>query len=395
MGINEPSVTIKNIECAIIDHAFEQGWMKPNIPAFRTGKKIAIIGSGPAGLAAAAQLNKAGHTVTVYERNDKIGGLLRYGIPTMKLSREVVQRRVDLMAAEGIIFYTEVDVGKDVKVSELLYEKDAILLTIGSTWPRDLPISGRHLEGIHFAISYLEMSQKQQFLDVDDDDLLLHAKNKDVIVIGGGDTGVDCMATSLRQGARSVVSFEILSCPPSSRSSTNLWPQWPRVMRLEYGHEEVQVKYREDPRHYSILCKEFLDDGQGHVAGIRTVSIKWKKDITGRWFMNEIPKTTRVFKADLVLLALGFMGPEKYLLEEIGLDQDIRANVCTEDGKFRTIVPRVYAAGDCRKGQSLVVTAIAEGRQAAREIDHDLMGYSSLAGDGGVIPFSCQQTLKN
>ncbi|XP_067129509.1 uncharacterized protein [Centruroides vittatus] len=390
LGINEPAVTIKNIECAIIDHAFEQGWMKPNTPKFRTGKKIAVVGSGPAGLAAAAQLNKAGHTVTVYERNDKIGGLLRYGIPSMKLSKKVVQRRIDLMANEGVIFHTEVDVGKDIKISNLLYEKDAILLTIGSTWPRDLPIPGRHLEGIHFAMSYLEMSQKQQYLE--DEDLLLHAKGKDVIVIGGGDTGVDCMATSLRQGARSVVSFEILSCPPSSRSFTNVWPQWPRIMRLEYGQEEVQMKYREDPRHFSILSKEFLDDGQGHVAGIKTVSIKWQKDVTGRWFMNEIPKTTRVFKADLVLLALGFMGPEKYLLEEVGLDQDIRANICTEDGKYRTSVPTVYAAGDCRRGQSLVVTAIAEGRQAAREIDHDLMGYSSLAGDGGVIPFSRQKT---
>ncbi|KAM7307430.1 glutamate synthase [Ixodes scapularis] len=385
LGINEPAVTIKNIECSIIDNAFEKGWIVPCPPEVRSGKSVAIVGGGPAGLAAAAQLNKAGHSVTLYERNDRIGGLLQYGIPTMKLGKDVVQRRVDLMAQEGVNFVTSTDVGKDVAGSELLARFDAILLTTGSTWPRDLPIPGRHLEGIHFAMSFLETWQKKQ-MGNDIDHLPLSARNKDVIVIGGGDTGVDCIATSLRHGARSIVTFEILPQPPPTRGEGNPWPQWPRIMRVDYGHEEVRLKYGQDPRHFSILSKEFLDNGQGHVSGIRTVQVKWTKDATGRWNMEEVPDTSKVFKADLVLLAMGFLGPEKYLIDELSLEQDPRCNIRTPAGRYSTSVHRVYAAGDCRKGQSLVVHAINEGRQAAREIDRDLTGKSVLAGPGGVIP---------
>ncbi|XP_022241836.1 putative glutamate synthase [NADPH] [Limulus polyphemus] len=389
LGINSPPVTIKNIECAIIDNAFEQGWITPRLPAFRTGKKIAIIGSGPSGLAAAAQLNKAGHTVTVYERNDRIGGLLRYGIPTMKLSKEVVQRRVDLLAEEGVTFTTKVDVGKDIQASDLLDKNDAVLLTVGATWPRDLPIPGRHLEGIHYAMSFLESWQKNQY-GRDIEQTALSALGKDVIVIGGGDTGVDCIGTALRQGASSVVTFEILPQPPPSRDSSNPWPQWPKVFRVDYGHEEVRLKYGQDPRNFCILSKEFLDDGQGHVAGIRTVNVKWTKDATGRWSMQELPNSSRDFKANLVLLAMGFLGPEKHLIEELALVKDVRSNISTVSNKYNTSVPKVYAAGDCRRGQSLVVHAINEGRLAARQIDEELMGSSSLAGPGGVIPFTTE-----
>lgn len=390
LGINEPAVTIKNIECAIIDNGFEQGWIRPTPPSSRSGRSVAIIGGGPAGLAAAAQLNKAGHSVTLYERNDRIGGLLQYGIPTMKLGKDVVQRRVQLLAEEGIKFVTNTDVGKDITGTELLENNDAVLLTTGSTWPRDLPIPGRHLEGIHFAMSFLETWQKKQ-MGNDIDHLQLTAHNKDVIVIGGGDTGVDCIATSLRQGARSIVTFEILPQPPPQRGDGNPWPQWPRIMRVDYGHEEVRLKYGQDPRHYSILSKEFLDNGQGHVSGIRTVQVKWTKDGTGRWNMEELPDTSKVFKADLVLLAMGFLGPEKYLIDELSLEQDPRCNIRTPTGCYNTSIPRVYAAGDCRKGQSLVVHAINEGRQAAREIDIDLSsGKSLLPGPGGVIPYASE-----
>ncbi|XP_076371707.1 uncharacterized protein LOC143257208 isoform X2 [Tachypleus tridentatus] len=359
LGINSPPVTIKNIECAVIDNAFEQGWITPRLPAFRTGKKIAIIGSGPSGLAAAAQLNK------------------------------VVQRRVDLLAEEGVKFVTKVDVGKDVQANFLFDQYDAILLAVGATWPRDLPIPGRHLEGIHYAMSFLESWQKNQYgMDVEQN--VLSARGKDVIVIGGGDTGVDCIGTALREGASSVVTFEILPQPPPTRESSNPWPQWPKVFRVDYGHEEVRLKYGQDPRNFCILSKEFLDDGQGHVAGIRTVNVKWTKDPTGRWSFQELPNSSRDFKANLVILAMGFLGPEKYLIEELALVKDVRSNISTVSNKYNTSVPKVYAAGDCRRGQSLVVHAINEGRLAARQMDEELMGSSSLAGPGGVIPFTTE-----
>ncbi|XP_018895699.1 uncharacterized protein [Bemisia tabaci] len=390
LGINAPAVTIKNIECAIIDNAFEQGWIKPEKPTFKTGKKVAVVGSGPAGLGAAHQLNKAGHQVTVFERNDRAGGLLQYGIPTMKLSKEVVQRRVKLLADEGINFQTNVNVGKDIAAKELYEEYDALLLCTGATLPRDLPIPGRQLEGIHFAMNFLETWQKKQMGN--ELTSLILAKDKNVVVIGGGDTGCDCIATSLRQGAKSITTFEILPQPPPGRGRDNPWPQYPRVFKVDYGHEEVKVKHGDDPRKYSVLSKEFLDDGNGHVAGIKTVQVSWTKDEVGRWKMEEVPNSEKVYKCELVLLAMGFLGPEHYIASELELELDPRSNYQTPSGKFTTSLPKVYAAGDCRRGQSLVVWAIAEGRQAAREIDAHLMGISTLPGPGGVItPLSTQK----
>ncbi|KAL1139053.1 hypothetical protein AAG570_009114 [Ranatra chinensis] len=292
LGISEPPVTIKNIECAIIDHAFEQGWIVPQIPAHRNGKKVAIVGSGPAGLAAAQQLNKAGYLVTVFERNDRIGGLLQYGIPSMKLSKEVVQRRVKFMIDEGIEMKTNINVGKDIAAKELYDEYDALVLCTGATWPRDLPIPGRQLNGIHFAMSFLESWQKKQMGTSNVPPLL--AKDKDVIVIGGGDTGCDCIATSLRQGAKSITTFEILPEPPVKRGRDNPWPQYPRVFKVDYGHEEVKLKFGHDPRQFSVLSKEFIDDGNGNVSGIRTVNVSWTKDETGRWKMDEVPNSEKV-----------------------------------------------------------------------------------------------------
>ncbi|XP_058809290.1 uncharacterized protein LOC131674568 [Phymastichus coffea] len=385
LGISEPAVTIKNIECAIIDHAFEQGWIVPHPPINRTGKSVAVIGSGPAGLAAAHQLNKVGHLVTVYERNDRVGGLLQYGIPTMKLSKEVVQRRVNLLIQEGITFKTGVNVGKDVSAKELHEQYDAVLICTGATWPRDLPIPGRQLQGIHFAVTFLEHWQKKQMGNKDPLKPELMAKNKDVIIIGGGDTGCDCIATSLRQGAKSIVTFEILPEPPKNRADDNPWPQFPRIFKMDYGHEEVVHKFGQDPRKFSTLSKEFLDDGKGNVTGIKTVNVEWTKDNAGRWKMDEVPNSDKVYKCDLVLLAMGFLGPEKYMAEELETKMDARGNYETPVGKYITSVPGVYAAGDCRRGQSLVVWAITEGRQAARDVDLALMKQTCLPVIGGVM----------
>uniref|UniRef100_A0A182FH82 Glutamate synthase [NADH] n=1 Tax=Anopheles albimanus TaxID=7167 RepID=A0A182FH82_ANOAL len=383
LGISEPAVTIKNIECAIIDHAFEQGWVKPQLPAVRSGKRVAIVGSGPAGLAAAQQLNKAGHLVTVFERNDRPGGLLQYGIPTMKLSKEVVQRRLDLMVAEGIEFRCNVHIGKDVLGSQLEQEYDAVLFTTGATWPRDLNLPNRDLKGIHFAMEFLEASQKKLLGTRPD---WISAEGKDVIVIGGGDTGCDCIATSLRQGAKTITTFEILPVPAEKRAQDNPWPQWPRIFRVDYGHEEVRVKWGKDPRQYSTTTKEFVSDGNGHIKGVNTVEVEWTKTPTGQWSMKEVAGTEKYYPADLILLAMGFLGPEKLAPTEMNLELDGRGNIKTSVGTYGTANPKVFAAGDCRRGQSLVVWAISEGRQAARQIDTYLMGKpSALPGPGGVI----------
>lgn len=340
LGISEPSVTIKNIECAIIDHAFENGWIVPQIPQVRSGKRVAVVGSGPAGLACAHQLNKAGHLVTVFERNDRIGGLLQYGIPTMKLSKTVVQRRVDLLAAEGIVFKTNVNVGKDISAKDLSEEFDAVVLCTGATWPRDLPIPGRQLGNIHFAMEFLESWQKQQLGNKQTGP---NAKDKNVIIIGGGDTGCDCIATSLRHGASSITSFEILPEPSVKRAPDNPWPQWPRIFRVDYGHEEVKVRYGNDPRVFSILTKEFIDNGEGKVSGVRTVNVEWTKDESGRWQMNEKEGTEKVFPADLVMLAMGFLGPERAIGKQLELELDPRSNFQTKN--YRTNLPNVFAAG--------------------------------------------------
>ncbi|KAJ3114572.1 glutamate synthase [NADH] [Phlyctochytrium bullatum] len=384
LGINELPVSIKSIECAIIDRAFEEGWMVPNPPKIRTGKRIAIVGSGPAGLAAADQLNKAGHTVMVYDRNDRFGGLLMYGIPNMKLDKRVVQRRIDLMAAEGVQFVPNVHVGKTVSATDLRNQNDALLIATGATWPRDLPIPNRQLDGIHFAMEFLQKNTKALLDSELAEGTYLSAKGKNVIVIGGGDTGTDCIATSLRHGAKSIVNFELLPQPPPTRAPDNPWPQYPRVFRVDYGHAEVQVVHGRDPREYQILSKEFVSDGNGKVKGINTVRVEWTKDENGAWKMAEVPGSEKFFEADLVLLAMGFLGPESEVNNQLGLRTTRQTNIETPVGKYSTSVAGVFAAGDCRRGQSLIVWGINEGRQAAREIDLYLMGNTRLPCTGGI-----------
>ncbi|NLH72048.1 MAG: glutamate synthase subunit beta [Verrucomicrobia bacterium] len=377
LGIHSPPVTIKNIECAIIDAAWERGWVKPAPPKFRSGKRVAIVGSGPAGLAAAAQLNHAGHLVTVFEREDRIGGLLTYGIPNMKLGKDIVQRRIELMAAEGVTFKTNVNVGAEISGRDLLKDFDAIVLCVGATQPRDLKVDGRDLRGIHFAVEYLSASTRA-LLRGQAAEASISAAGKDVVIIGGGDTGTDCVGTALRQGCRSVVQIEILPKPPIARGVDNPWPEWPRVHRVDYGQEEAAEKFGNDPRIYLTTAKKFVGDAEGNVESVATVEVNWQRESSGRMKPVEVPGTEKLLPAQLVLLAMGFVGPETYLLEQLGVQRDARGNIRAEHGKFTTSVKGVFAAGDCRRGQSLVVWAINEGRGAARECDRYLMGHTLL-----------------
>ena len=376
LSIIEPAVTIKQNECEIIDRGFAEGWVRPEPPATRTGRKVAVVGSGPAGLACAAQLNKAGHTVTVFERADRVGGLLMYGIPNMKLDKAVVERRVELLRQEGVQFLVNTEVGRNYPAANLLQEFDAAVICAGATKPRDLPIPGRSLEGVHFAMDFLR-ANTQHLLDGDPTPFI-SAAGKDVVVIGGGDTGTDCVGTSLRHGCRSLVQLEILPQPPESRQPDNPWPQWPKVYKMDYGQEEAAARYGGDPRQYCITAKKFEGDAAGRVSAIHTILIQWQKDDKGRFLPKEIPGTERVLPAQLVLLAMGFLGPEDSLIGQLRLDRDERSNIRAAHGKFTTSVPRVFAAGDARRGQSLIVWAIHEGRAAARECDRFLMGDTSL-----------------
>jgi glutamate synthase (NADPH/NADH) small chain len=379
LGMSDPPVTIKTIECAIVDKGFEEGWIKPEPPAKRTGKKVAVVGSGPSGLACAAQLNRAGHLVTVFERADRIGGLLMYGIPNMKLDKQVVQRRVELMAAEGITFVTNTEVGKDYPADRLLAEFDAVVLCGGATKPRDLPVEGRELTGIHFAMEFLHGNTRRLLDSANGAGNYISAKDKDVVVIGGGDTGTDCVGTALRHGCKSLVQFEILNRPPDERQPDNPWPEWPRVYKLDYGQEEAMALYGSDPRQYQIMTKRFVGDDSGRVKEIHTVYIEWTTGQNGqRPGPKEIPGTERVWPAQLVLLSMGFLGPEDTLLGQLGVARDERSNVKTEANQYATSLPGVFAAGDMRRGQSLVVWAIKEGRAAARECDRYLMGHTDL-----------------
>jgi len=377
LGINEPPVTIKTIEAAIIDKGFSEGWVVPEPPARRTGMRVAVVGSGPAGLACAAQLNKAGHWVTVFERADRIGGLLMYGIPNMKLDKQAVQRRVDVMAAEGVKFVTSCEVGKDLPVERLQSEFSAVVLCGGATKPRDLPVEGRALGGIHYAMDFLHANTKSLLDSGHADGKFISARGKDVIVIGGGDTGTDCVGTALRHECRSLVQFEILPRPPVDRAPDNPWPQWPKVYKLDYGQEEAAALFGDDPRQYLIQTKKFVGDAAGRVKELHTVRIDWCRD-NGRMMPKELPGTEAVFPAQLVLLAMGFLGPENQLLDQLGVAKDARTNVKAEHGKYATSVPGIFAAGDMRRGQSLVVWAINEGRGAARECDRYLMGDTAL-----------------
>ncbi|MBX2998401.1 MAG: glutamate synthase subunit beta [Caldilineaceae bacterium] len=380
LGIIEPPVTIKNIECSIIDHGFEEGWVVPHPPARRTGKKVAVVGSGPSGLACAAQLNSAGHSVTVYERADRIGGLLMYGIPNMKLDKATVQRRIDLMKAEGVTFVANTEIGKDLPARTLVEEFDAVVLCCGATKPRDLPIEGRTLKGIHFAMEFLHGNTKNlldQYNNGAGHCPPISAAGLDVIVIGGGDTGTDCVGTSLRQKCKSLVQFEILPQPPLTRQADNPWPEWPKILRVDYGQAEAIARDGGDPRHYSILTKKFVGDENGRVKELHTVQVEWQ-NVNGRFIPVDVPGTEKVWPAQLVLLALGFLGPEDRIIEELALERDPRSNVKADYGKFATSVKGVFSAGDMRRGQSLVVWAINEGRAAARECDRYLMGETSL-----------------
>ncbi|MEM7220304.1 MAG: glutamate synthase subunit beta [Pseudomonadota bacterium] len=378
LGITDPAVAIKNIEMAIIDRGYAEGWVVPQPPSERTGKSVAVVGSGPAGLAAAAQLNKAGHFVSVYERADRIGGLLMYGIPNMKLAKErVVERRVQLLRDEGIEFHTGVHIGDGANdtrhVNELLETNDIVLFATGATVPRDLPIPGREFNGVHFAMDFLTANTKSYLDSGHEDGGYISAKDKHVIVIGGGDTGTDCIGTSLRHGCKSLVNFELFPKPPAERASNNPWPTWPRIFRVDYGHQEAAERFGDDPRVYSISTKEFLSDADGNLRGLRTVNVEMRD---GK--IEEVPGSEKDWEADLVLLAMGFLGPEHQVSEPLALDYDERSNYLAEYGKYQTSHPKVYAAGDCRRGQSLVVRAINEGREAAREIDRALMGSTLL-----------------
>ncbi len=357
VGLNGDPVTIKSIERQIVDHAFGAGWVTPDPPATRTGKKVAIIGSGPAGLAAAAQLNTAGHTVTVIERADRIGGLLMYGIPNMKLDKRIVKRRVRLMADAGVRFVTGVDAGRDIPADRLLADYDAVVLCCGATQARDLPVEGRQLAGIHLAMEFLRANTKSLLDSNHEDGQFISAKGKDVVVIGGGDTGTDCVATALRHGATSVRQIEILPQPPTTRAADNPWPQWPRILRTDYGQEEAAALFGADPRQFSARTTKFVGDADGRVCGV---------DV-------HVDGSQHVVPADLVLLALGFLGPERGgLVTDLGLKLDERGNVVTDAEKM-TSEPGVFAAGDMVRGQSLVVWAIKEGREAARGVDRYLM----------------------
>jgi len=384
LGINNKPVTIKNIELSIIEHAFQQGWIKPEPPERRTGKKVAVVGSGPAGLGCAAQLNKAGHSVTVFERADRIGGLLMYGIPNFKLEKRIVDRRVKLMEAEGIRFVTSADVGRNIKVEDLRRDYDAIVLCGGSTKARDIDVPGRNLSGIHLAMDYLPQQNKRNLGDQLPAEGLLDAAGKHVIILGGGDTGADCLGTALRQECKSVKQFELLPRPVDTRSpqavlegKVNPWPLWPMVFRTSSAHEEANELAGGEIRDFSINTKAFSGEN-GVVKKLHGVRLEWSKDASGRFSMKEIPGSEFELDCDLCLLALGFVHPEHDgPIGQLGLKLDGRGNVACDE-KYATSVPGVFAAGDIRRGQSLIVWAISEGRQAAFGVDEYLMGRSDL-----------------
>ncbi len=372
LGITETPVAIKNLEFAIADKGIKSGWLKPKVPEVRTNRKIAIVGSGPAGLSAAQQLNSVGHSVEVYERSDRIGGLMMYGIPNMKLDKSILDMRIEIMEKEGIIFHTNTDIGapNSPSLENLINENDSVLLTTGATKPRDLGIPGREGDGVHFAMEFLGKNTKSLLDSKLKNNNFISAQDKNVIVIGGGDTGNDCLGTSLRHKCKSLLNFEIMPELPRDRADNNPWPLFPRIHKVDYGHEESIEVLGKDPREYSISGKEFLRDESGKLIGIKTVMVDSA--------FKEIKGTEKTWKADLILLAMGFLGPENYINQEVDIDLDERSNFKADHNIHKTSHPKVFAAGDCRRGQSLVVWAINEGRAAAREIDKELMGSTAL-----------------
>jgi glutamate synthase (NADPH) small chain len=379
LGINEPPVAIRTVERSIIEKGFEEGWVVPQPPEIRTGKRVAVVGSGPAGLAAAAQLNKAGHLVTVFERNDRVGGLLTYGIPEMKLPYSIVKRRVDILEKEGIKFVTNTEVGKDISSSELKSEFDAVILCGGATVHRNLEVEGRNLKGVHYAMDFLHANTKSLLDSNFEDGNYLSAAGKNVIVIGGGDTGTDCLATSIRHNCKSLTQFDIYAKKGAIRDEVgNPWPQYPIVHRVEYGQKEAEEVFGHDPRAYAVMTKKFVGDEDGHIKEVHTVNVSLKIDENGNRIREELPGTEKVWPADLVLLAIGFSGPEQGLLKELEIETKSNSTVDAEYDKYMTNVEGVFAAGDMRRGQSLIVWAINEGRGAARECDRFLMATTEL-----------------
>lgn len=378
-GLNGKAVSTKENERTIIEMAYKEGWAAPKPPKVRTGKKVAVIGSGPSGLAVADQLNRRGHSVTVYERADRIGGLLMYGIPNMKLEKHIIERKLEVMRAEGVNFKTCTDVGKDVKAPELLKEYDAVVLACGAANPRDIKAPGRDANGIYFAVDFLKATTKSLLDSNFEDKKFIDVKNKHVVVIGGGDTGNDCVGTSVRLGCKSVTQLEMMPKLPDERLESNPWPQWPRVAKTDYGQEEAIAVFGHDPRIYKTTVKEFVKDSQGNLKKIVLVSLESKKDEkTGRMMMAEVAGSEKEIPADIVLIAAGFLGPQEYIVKEFGVETNERSNVKTEAGKYSTSVDKVFTAGDMHRGQSLVVWAIREGRDAAREVDEYLMGYTNI-----------------
>ena len=374
------SVTTKENEHGIIEYAYEHGYADAKPPKVRTGKKVAVIGSGPSGLAAADQLNKRGHEVTVYERDDRIGGLLMYGIPNMKLEKEVIDRKVNIMKQEGVTFVTGVDVGKDVKAAKLLKDYDRVILACGAKHPRDIKAAGRDAKGIYFAVDFLGGVTKSLFDSDLKDKKYVDVKDKHVVIIGGCDTGNDCVGTSIRLGAASVTQLEMMPKAPDKRAENNPWPEWPKVCKTDYGQEEAIAKFGHDPRIYQTTVKEFVKDKNGSLKELVTVRLESVKDEkTGRMTMQEVAGSEKKLPADIVLIAAGFLGSEAYVTKAFGVAVDGRTNVATEQGRYKTNVDHVYTAGDMHRGQSLVVWAIREGREVAREVDESLMGYSYLS----------------
>ncbi|MGD8619851.1 MAG: glutamate synthase subunit beta [Gammaproteobacteria bacterium] len=372
LNIDDNPVTIKTIECAIVDKGWERGWIIPQIPAHRTGKQVAVIGSGPAGLACAQQLARAGHAVEVFEKQDRIGGLLRYGIPDFKMEKHIIDRRIAQMQAEGVTFHTDAHVGVTLPAQQLLGKFDAVVLTGGSEHSRDLEVPGRELDGVHFAMNFLPQQNKRNAGDVIPEEIALSALGKHVIVIGGGDTGSDCIGTSFRQGALSVTQLEILPRPPEKENKALTWPDWPNKLRTSSSQEEGAI------RDWSVSTRS-IEGENGKVTAVNCVRVDWKQTENGRWQMEEIPGSEFQLKADMVLLAMGFVHPvHEGMLQELGVDLDPRGNVQADTEQYQTSVEKVFSAGDMRRGQSLVVWAIREGRQCARAVDEFLMGSSDL-----------------
>ena len=378
-GLNGDPVATKENEYAIIENAYKEGYAAAQPPKVRTGKTVAVVGSGPSGLAVADQLNKRGHSVTVFERSDRVGGLLMYGIPNMKLEKHVIDRKIKIMEEEGVKFVTNANIGKDVKASKLLTEFDRVVLACGASNPRDINAPGRDAKGIYFAVDFLKANTKSLLDSNFEDGNFVNTKGKNVVIIGGGDTGNDCVGTSIRHGAKSVTQIEMMPKAPDTRAEDNPWPEWPKVCKTDYGQEEAIAVFGSDPRIYESTVKEFVKDKNGNLKAVKIVKLSWEKDKeTGRMSMKEVPGSERTLEAEVVLIAAGFLGSEKYVTDAFKVEVNERTNVKTEAGKYATNVKNVFTTGDMHRGQSLVVWAIREGREAAREVDESLMGYSNL-----------------